>query len=76
MLPLRLFIQNATESLIMLLSLNQMNFALFSDGFDLHCCSKIVLTWVSWPSSGTGRTKTLEAVAAGEPQVDQVLCLT
>ena len=68
------FIQHATESLITLISFNQMNFALFNDGFDFHCCSEVVLTWASWPSSGTGRTEALGVVAAGEPQVDQVSC--
>lgn len=34
-----------------------MKFALFSYGFDLHCCSEVVLSWTSWPSSGTGRKR-------------------
>lgn len=74
MLALWLFVQNATESFIMLISCNQMNFALFSDGFDLHCCSEVVLTWASWLSSGARSTEALGAVAPGEPQVDQGLC--
>lgn len=64
------FIQNTTESFLMLISFNQMDFAVISNIYDFHCYSEMVLIWVSWPLSRIEREE-----AFGKPPVGQVLWL-